>query len=166
MHQPRHQGRRPGRQQQQLAELKAYREVLREELAALCAAMRTRQRFPIGSAAADAAVHGELARARKEALRLREQNEALVGELRDLDALILRAEEEGVNVFAAAARGSSTPDRSTRRGRQTLQQPQQPQQQAAREDKGRDKKKHQRPQQQQQKHPAGSASEPTLEEVR
>lgn len=85
----------------ELAELKEYREVLREELKSLWVAMR---RPPAAPAALDAVVQGELDRARREALRLRRENDALVTELRDLDALILRA-EEGIHVFAPSSGG-------------------------------------------------------------
>lgn len=97
----------------ELAELKEYREVLREELASLWATKTARRPPAAATAAADLEaavggelleeVQGELERARREALRLRRQNDALVGELRDLDALILQAEGEGIDVFPAGA---------------------------------------------------------------
>lgn len=84
----------------ELAELKEYREVLKEELASLWAAMGRCRPTPPPTPLPPVAVEGQLDKARREALRLRRENDALVAELRDLDALILQAEAEGVHVFA------------------------------------------------------------------
>jgi hypothetical protein len=84
----------------ELAELKEYREVLKEELASLWAAMGRCRPTPPPTPLPPVAMEGQLEGAWREALRLRRENDALVAELRDLDALILQAEAEGVHVFA------------------------------------------------------------------
>lgn len=103
----------------ELAELKEYRQVLREELSSLWAAMgrlRPATTAPVHAHAhAAVGVGGQLDAARREALRLRRENDALVAELRDLDALILQAEAEGIDVFAPLGAEGSRDGRGGRK---------------------------------------------------